>query len=104
MATPIYTYNRISQKLQDGWETSTRKDNRFAQAIASIPWDVTFKADGEYYFAYRDYTFTTPSLDPFDVEAFFCKPHASFTDDATRETVIHTLGRFGGYKVEVYTD
>ena len=59
-------YN-IFTKLKEAFETSTHNCNCFADALASIKWDSTYTADGEQYFNLGGFTFTTPSLDPFNM-------------------------------------
>ena len=56
----------IFTKLKEAFETSTHNTNRFAEVLASIKWDSTYTADGERYFNLGGFTFTTPSLDPFN--------------------------------------
>jgi len=53
--------------LKNAYEVSTHNDNRFAEILKSLKWDSTFYADGEYYFLKGEQTFTTPSLDPFNM-------------------------------------
>lgn len=60
-------FETLKNKLMVAYETSTLACNRFQDAIYSIAWDSMFKADGEYYFVKDGHTFTTPSLDPFDM-------------------------------------
>jgi hypothetical protein len=67
----------IFYKIKEAYETSTRNNNYFAEALKSISWDDTFFADGEHYFIKADLTFTTPSLDPFNMA---WKPSALFAD------------------------
>lgn len=54
-------------KIKDAFETSTANTNRFAQMLNRIKWDNQFKADDEYYFVKGGFTFTTPSLNPFNM-------------------------------------
>ena len=68
---------RIFEKLKEAYETSTKACNRFEKALKSIKWDKQFYADGEHYFCLGKFTFTTPSLDPFNMD---WKPSALFTD------------------------
>ena len=65
----------IFEKLKNAYECSTHKANYFKQALESVKWDCTFFADEEYYFISGDLTFTTPSLDPFNMP---WKPSAMF--------------------------
>ena len=69
-------YN-IFKKLENAYGASTQNCNRFLKAINSIHWDEKFQADGEYYFVKGNFTFTTPSLDPFKMD---WKPSAIFND------------------------
>lgn len=64
-------------KLKNAYEVSTRNYNSFKQALESVKWDETFYADNEYYFIKGGFTFTTTSLDPFEVE---WKPEALLDD------------------------
>jgi hypothetical protein len=58
----------IYEKISNAYETSTPANNKFAKAIQSIKWEKTFEADGEFYFFTKGLTFTTPSLDPFNLD------------------------------------
>ena len=58
----------IFYKLKNAFECSTHNNNLFEKALKSIKWENTFFADGEYYFIKGDLTFTTPSLDPFNMD------------------------------------
>ena len=66
-------------KLEEAYGRSTQNDNAFARALSQIKWDSTFYADGEHYFVRGDFTFTTPSLDPFGADMEW-KPSAMFPD------------------------
>lgn len=57
----------IFYKLKNAYECTTRSNNLFEKALKSIKWENTFFADGEFYFIKGDLTFTTPSLDPFNM-------------------------------------
>lgn len=54
-------------KIKEAFETSTHNRNRFAEVLASIKWDSNYTADGDQYFNLGEFTFTTPSLDPFNM-------------------------------------
>ena len=69
----------IFYKLKNAFECSTQNNNLFEKALKSIKWDNTFFADDEYYFIKCDLTFTTPSLDPFNMD---WEASAIFTDGA----------------------
>ena len=58
----------IFYKLKNAYECSTHNNNLFEKALKSIKWENTFFADGEHYFIKGDMTFTTPSLDPFNMD------------------------------------
>lgn len=70
------TYN-IFTAIKEAFETSTHNDNKFARLLNRVKWEDTFQADGEYYFVLGNMTFTTPSLDPFNLS---WRPSALFTD------------------------
>lgn len=53
--------------LKNAYEVSTHNFNAFAEKLNQIKWDSKFFADGEYYFIKGEQTFTTPSLDPFNM-------------------------------------
>ena len=57
----------IYEAIKEAFETSTLRVNRFERVIRSIRWDNQFEADGEYYFNLGAMTFTTPSLNPFEI-------------------------------------
>lgn len=57
----------LRQKLEEAFGTSTKSYNRFKEFVTSLNWDYSFYADGEYYFVKDNITFTTPSLNPFEV-------------------------------------
>lgn len=57
----------LKQKLEEAFGASTKSYNRFKEFVISLGWDCSFYADGEYYFVKDDITFTTPSLNPFEV-------------------------------------
>ena len=63
--------------IKEAFETSTKNTNRFQQVLNSIKWESIFFADEEYYFIKDELTFTTPSLDPFDMP---WNPSAMFAD------------------------
>ena len=68
--------------IKEAFETSTLNNNTFAEILGSTEWDSEFTADNEYYFVKGEMTFTTPSLDPFNM----CwKPSAIFKDGAVIE-------------------
>ncbi len=69
----------IFETLKEAFEISTLSNNRFLSALNSISWDCTFFADDEHYFCKGGFTFTTPSLDPFDITRNWM-PAAFFTD------------------------
>lgn len=58
----------IFENLKTAFECSTHSNNLFEKALKSIKWENTFFADDEYYFIKGDLTFTTPSLDPFNMD------------------------------------
>lgn len=66
-------------KLKEAYETSTHNNNHFATALHSISWDDEFVADGEHYFTIGGFVFTTPSLNPFEIDKSW-KPSALFSD------------------------
>ena len=74
----------IFYNIKEAFETSTHNNNRFADCIKSINWDNTFFADDEYYFVKGDMTFTTPSLDPFDMP---WEASATFFSDGSTLTI-----------------
>lgn len=57
----------IFNNLKDAFERSTKNNNLFEKALLSINWDNQFQADEEHYFIKDDLTFTTPSLNPFNM-------------------------------------
>ena len=57
----------IFNKLKEAFECSTKNNNLFEKALQSINWENKFFADGEFYFIKGDLTFTTPSVDPFNM-------------------------------------
>ena len=63
--------------IKEAYETSTLNNNRFSEFLNSIKWDAIFTADGEHYYQLGGFTFTTPSLDPFNME---WEPSAFFED------------------------
>lgn len=65
--------------LKEAFETSTQNRNKFKESLDSILWDNAFFADEEYYFIKEGFTFTTPSLNPFDVSSNWM-PSAIFAD------------------------
>jgi hypothetical protein len=69
-------------KIKEAYEISTHNTNYFKKALESIKWDNTFFADGEHYFIKADMTFTTPSLDPFNMD---WRPSALFEDGSFLE-------------------
>ena len=69
----------IFESIKEAFETSTQNYNRFAKKLDSIKWDSKFFADDEFYFIKGDMTFTTPSLDPFEVTRNWM-PSAIFAD------------------------
>lgn len=78
----ITTTLDIYYALKNSYEESTLNSNFFAKRLDRIKWDSTFEADGEYYFILDDMTFTTPSLDPFNMP---WKPSAIFRDGCVLE-------------------
>ena len=72
----------IFEKLKNAYGASTHSTNHFEKALKSIKWDSEFYADGEHYFTLGGFTFTTPSLNPFDME---WKPSAIFADGSYLE-------------------
>lgn len=58
---------KIFETIKEAFETSTHNDNRFLKALKSVRWEAEFTADGEFYFCLGALTFTTPSLNPFEV-------------------------------------
>lgn len=64
-------------ELKNAYEVSTHNYNSFKQALDSVKWDYTFYADSEYYFVKGEFTLTTTSLNPFEVE---WSPEAIFAD------------------------
>lgn len=69
----------IFERLMEAFETSTLSNNRFLSVINSIHWDEKFFADGEHYFCKGRFTFTTPSLEPFEISRDW-RPGAMFSD------------------------
>ncbi len=69
----------IFEKIMEAFETSTPSNNRFLSVINSIRWDEKFFADGEHYFCKGGFTFTTPSLEPFEISRDWM-PGAMFSD------------------------
>lgn len=69
-------YMNLCDKLKNAFDYSTRNDNKFQRAIKRVAWDEEFYADGEFYFIKyypnlgkgKKVIFTTPSLDPFNME------------------------------------
>lgn len=70
---------KLFETLQEAYETSTRNYNGFEAALKAVKWDETFYTDEEYYFCKGDFTFTTPSLDPFEITKDW-RPAAVFSD------------------------
>lgn len=67
----------LYNNLKTAYEVSTHSFNAFKQAIEAVKWDNTFFADNEHYFVKGDFTLTTTSLNPFEVEY---APEALFAD------------------------
>ena len=65
--------------LKEAFNASTHNNNLFADLIGRIRWDDTFFADGEHYFVKGNMTFTTPSLNPFEITKNWM-PSAIFSD------------------------
>ena len=59
------TIEKLVEKLNTAYETSTTTDNKFEKVINSIKWDKTFEADGEKYYIFGDLTLTVENLNPF---------------------------------------
>lgn len=59
---------------------STPNNNRFKKFLDSVNWDNVFYADEEHYFLKDGAIFTTPSLNPFDME---WEPSFLFSDGYT---------------------
>lgn len=57
----------LIEKITNAYESSTLNNNLFKKVIESVKWDKTFFADCEYYFIKGTITFTTPSLNPFEI-------------------------------------
>lgn len=74
----------IFERLLEAFETSTLSNNRFLSVINSIQWDERFFADGEHYFCKGGFTFTTPSLEPFEISRDWM-PGAMFSDGSCME-------------------
>ena len=55
----------IFYKLKEAYEVSTKNNNFFASLLDSIVWDEKYESDNELCFVQGDFTFMTPSLDPF---------------------------------------
>ena len=72
--TEIMIYNSI----KEAFESSSKIDNRFENAVRSIKWDSRFEADGEMYFTVGAFVFTTVSLNPFEIS--FDRPSFIFSD------------------------
>lgn len=72
----------IFSDIKEAYECSTISNNVFKRFVESIKWDSSFFADGEFYFVKGGFTFTTPSLDPFDMD---WKPSAMFSDGSVIE-------------------
>ncbi len=62
-------------KIKESYNASTLNNNKFSKLLKRIKWDYEFYADGEFYFVKGDFTFTTPSLNPFQMD---WKPSAMF--------------------------
>lgn len=60
----------IFETLKSAFGLSTHNNNRFKKAIESIKWDNHYKADDEHYYEVGDMTFITPSLNPFECDAW----------------------------------
>lgn len=73
---------KIFEKLKTAYECSTLNNNLFEKAIKSIKWESTFYADGEYYFNIGNMSFTTQTLNPFQMD---WKPSAIFSDGSYME-------------------
>ena len=58
----------LFETIKEAYETSTHNFNNFKNTLESIKWDSKYFADNEYYFNKGDFTFTTPSLDPFNMK------------------------------------
>jgi len=69
----------LFERIKEAYETSTHNNNRFEKVIKAIKWDAEFTADGEFYFCLGNLTFTTPSLNPFEVTKDW-EACAMFTD------------------------
>lgn len=70
---------KLFETLKASYEDSTPSYNRFKEALDAQDWDATFYADGEHYFCKGEFTFTTPSLDPFKITRNWM-PSAFFSD------------------------
>ena len=69
---------RLFQELQEAWNGSTPSNNLFSSKLDSIEWTTKFYADGEHNFLLGDFTFCTPTLNPFFEGCW--KPNATFSD------------------------
>lgn len=72
----------IYESLKNAYEASAQNCNRLLEEINRICWDDKFEADGEHYFCKDNLTFTTPSLEPFDMP---WKPSILFSDGSMIE-------------------
>lgn len=73
---------KLYEYLKEAYETSTKKHNRFKEAIMEVNWDKIFKADGEIYFVKKDFILTVESLNPFQER---WKPSVLFSDGSLIE-------------------
>lgn len=74
----------IFDQLKEAYEVSTLNTNHFERVLNLIKWDNKFFTDGEHYFIKGDMTFTTPSLNPFEISKDW-KPSAFFADGSYME-------------------
>lgn len=57
---------KLIEKLNTAYGSTTPDDNKFERIINSIKWDETFEKDGEKYFLLGDLTLTVENLNPFE--------------------------------------
>ena len=59
---------RLFEHIRDAYMVSTKNNNVFKKYLESIKWEFKYIADGEYNFGIGDFSFATPSLDPFNMK------------------------------------
>lgn len=67
----------IFTQLKKAYDTTTRRHNKFLEAINSIEWTDKFQADGEFYYCLGKFILTVQNVNPFEQQ---WEPSVLFTD------------------------